>query len=381
MIYLDNAATSFPKPPPVTEAITVFLRTSAANPGRSAHALAVSAQRQVEGCRRRVAQLFGVPDPSRIVFTLNATDAINIGLKGVVSPGDHIVSTEMEHNSVARPLRRLQSEGVEVTHAPAGTDGTISPDDVRAALRPETRLVVFSNASNVTGTIQPLEDIAAAARQRGALVMVDAAQAAGSIPLDLSSLPIDLMACSGHKGLLGPTGTGVLYVGEGAEVRSLREGGTGSQSESDEQPTHLPDRLESGTVNTVGLAGLGAAAQFIADQGGVEHIRKHELALCEQLWAGLSAVEDVTLYGPAAAERRSSVVSLNITGWEPVDVAAVLDASFGIAVRAGLHCAPLAHRSIGTFPRGTVRMSPGYFSTTDDIAAAIDAVRTIAGEP
>jgi len=285
---------------------------------------------------------------------------------------------------MARPLRRLQHEGLPVTYVPAGPDGSVSADDVRTALRPETQVVVFSHVSNVTGTIQPLAEIASLTREHGALVMVDAAQSAGSIPLDLSALPVDLLACSGHKGLLGPTGTGVLYVGERAQVRPLREGGTGSQSESDEQPDWLPDRLESGTVNTVGLAGLGAAAQFIAEQGGVAPIREHELALSERLWSGLAAAardlgdSRLTLYGPPEAERRGSALSLNLGGWEPQDVAAILDANFGIAVRAGLHCAPLAHRSLGTFPRGTVRLSPGYFNTAGDIDAAIEAIRAIA---
>jgi len=380
MIYLDNAATSFPKAPGVGEAISEFLRTAAGNPGRSGHGLAVAAGRCVEDCRRRVARLLGVGDEHRIVFTLNATDALNIALKGLLRPGDHVVTTSMEHNAVARPLRRAQQEGVEVTYVPAGPDGVVRPDDWRRAFRPHTRLATFLHASNVTGAIQPLEELATAARERGALVLVDAAQTAGVIPLDLGALPVDLLACSAHKGLLGPTGVGVLYVGERAAVRPLREGGTGSRSESDEHPEHLPDRLESGTANTVGLAGLAAALEFIAERG-VAHICEHEQALGDRLFSGLAAMDQVTLYGPPEPERRTAVVSLNIAGTDPQDVAAILDATFGVAVRAGLHCAPLAHRTIGTFPRGTVRLSPGLFTTAAEVDAALDAVRAIAAGP
>jgi len=377
MIYLDNAATSFPKAPGVAEATAAFLRTSAGNPGRSGHSLSLAAGRCVEDCRRQVARLLGVADEHRVVFTLNATDALNMALKGVLRPGDHVVTTSMEHNAVARPLRRARQEGVEVTYVQAGPDGILHPDPWRAAFRPNTRLAVFLHASNVTGALQPLEALATAAREAGALVLVDAAQSAGAVPLDLGALPVDLLACSAHKGLLGPTGVGILVVGERADVRPLREGGTGSRSESDEHPQRLPDRLEAGTPNTVGLAGLLPALAFIAERT-IAGIRQEELGLSDRLFRGVAAIDRVVLYGPPEAERRAAAVSLNIAGADPQEVAGILDATFGIAVRAGLHCAPLAHRTIGTFPGGTVRLSPGPFTTDDEIQTTLEAVRTIA---
>jgi cysteine desulfurase family protein len=376
MIYLDNAATSFPKPASVIEAMVRFQEASAGNPGRSGHALATAAQRTVDGCRLALARLFGAEEPSRIAFTLNATDAINIALKGTLSPGDHVVTTSMEHNAVARPLRGLRDRGVEVTYVQAGSDGVVDPVEVRSALRPNTKVVGILHASNVTGAIQPIAEVGRLAREHEALFLADAAQSAGCVEIDVQESCIDLLACSGHKGLLGPTGTGLLYVGPRADVAPFREGGTGSQSELDEHPMHLPDRLEAGTLNVTGIAGLSAGLAYIAKET-IARIRAHEAEMSTRLRGGLEHIPGLTLYGPADAAQRTSVVSFTMAGLDPADIAAILDTSFGIAVRPGLHCAPLAHRTIGTFPRGTVRMSPGHFTTIQDIDAAVEAVASV----
>lgn len=376
MIYLDNAATSFPKPEPVYAAMDSFARTSAGNPGRSGHRLAVVAQTVVEDARRELAMLLKAPDPSRMVLAFNATDAINIALKGVLRPGDHVIATSMEHNAVVRPLARLAQDRVETTWVRCNLRGLVDPADVAAAVTSRTRLVVVNHASNVSGGIQPVAEIGAVARSYGLLFLVDAAQTAGCIPLAVEALGVDLLAFAGHKGLFGPPGTGGLYVGERAELRSLREGGTGSASESTEHPSELPARLEAGTHNSVGLAGLAAGVRFIRETG-LETIRAHEQTLTQMLWDGLAEIPGVRLYGPPDARQRTSVVSFNLDGHEPVEVAAVLDSVFDIAVRPGLHCAPLAHKTLGTFPHGTVRISPGYLNTEADIHAAIQAVASI----
>ncbi|MHB8995482.1 MAG: aminotransferase class V-fold PLP-dependent enzyme [Armatimonadota bacterium] len=376
MIYLDNAATSYPKPEAVYAATDDFARHGAGNPGRSGHKLAMAAQAVVDDARRQLAKLFNAPEPSRMIMAFNCTDAINIALKGLLNPGDHVITTSMEHNAVARPLRGLAHSGITTTWVQCDATGLLNPADVAAAITPATRLIVMIHASNVTGTIQPLAEVANLARSRDLLFMVDAAQSAGCLPLDVQALPVDLLAFPGHKSLLGPMGTGGLYVGERVDLRPFREGGTGTTSEALEQPRQLPHRLEAGTFNVVGIAGLAAGVKFILETG-LETIQEHERELMERLWQGLSAIAGTTLYGPAEAAARTSIVSFNLAGWEPTDVGAILDSSFDIAVRPGLHCAPLAHRTLGTFPAGSVRMSCGFFNTVEDIDKAIDAVRQI----
>lgn len=378
MIYLDNAATSFPKPEVVYEALDDFARHRAGNPGRSGHKLALAAQAVMDEARRQLAALLNAPDPSHIIFALNCTDAINIALKGLLNPGDHVISSSMEHNAVVRPLAALAKQGVTTTYVQCDATGLLDPADVAAAILPRTRLILTTHASNVTGTIQPIAEIAALAREHDLLFMVDAAQSIGALPLDVQALPVDLIAFPGHKSLLGPTGTGGLYLGERAEmIRSFREGGTGSASESPEQPDQLPFRLEAGTANVFGIAGLAAGVKFVRETG-LQAIMAHEQALNDRLWQGLSEITEITLYGPADPAARTSVVSFNLGDWEPTDVGAILDANFDIAVRPGLHCAPLAHRTLGTFPTGTVRMSCGFFNTPEHIDAAIAAVSEIA---
>lgn len=381
MIYLDNAATSFPKPPAVAESIVDFLEHSAGNPGRSGHALALAAQVVVAATRSQLASLFGVPDPSRIVFALNATDALNTALWGLLRPGDRVVTTSIEHNAVARPLHALAERGVEVTRIACAPDGTLDLDVLDRALRSApVRLVVMCHASNVVGTILPVREAAQRAHEHGALFLLDAAQTAGVLPIDVQEMGIDLLAFPGHKGLLGPTGTGGLYVAPGVRLSPLRQGGTGTRSEEERQPEELPEALEAGTVNTVGIAGLGAALRYL-QKWGPQAIRAHEVVLTTRLIDGLMDVPGLRIYGTRDPARQVATVSLSLEDWEPVDVAAVLDSSFGVAVRSGLHCAPLAHRTLGTFPRGTVRLSPGPFNTEDDVDQVLAALRKLAGGP
>jgi cysteine desulfurase / selenocysteine lyase len=376
-VYLDNAATSYPKPESVHQAMDRFLREAGANPGRSAHRMAVAAASAVAQTRLLVARFFNAPSPEQVAFTLNTTDALNLALKGILKPGDNVITISMEHNSVVRPLRKLEKDGVGITVVGASTEGLVSVEGLAAAFTPATRLVAVTHASNVTGTLQPITEIGRLCRVRGVRLLVDAAQTAGVFPIDVREMGIDLLAFPGHKSLLGPPGTGGLIVGEGISLVTLREGGTGSQSESEEQPESMPDRLESGTLNTVGIAGLGAGLRFI-EETRRERIREHEQVLVQRLLRGLAEIHGVTIYGRPPGAERASAVSFNLAGWEPQDAAAVLDATFDLQCRAGLHCAPLAHRTIGSFPAGTVRFSPGFFNTEEEIDAALEAVKELA---
>jgi cysteine desulfurase family protein len=359
----------------VAEAVAAAIRR-AGNPGRSGHILSVRSARDLFTARERLAELFGARDSSRFVFTENATAALNQAIKGTVRPGDHVVTTSVEHNSVMRPLRRMEESGARVTVVPAAPDGVVDAAAVVAAFRKETRLVVLVHASNVSGAIQPVAAVVAAARRRGVLSLVDAAQTAGSVPIDLSSLPVDLLAASGHKGLLGPQGTGFLYVRDGVDVVPLVEGGTGSRSESDHQPDFYPDALESGTQNSVGVAGLAVSLSWILRKG-VAAIREKELALLSELLSGLSGIPGVRVFGPADPRRRASVVSFLLEGLDPAEVGRRLEREHGVLVRAGLHCSPNGHRTLGTFPAGTVRVSPGPFTTRGEIARFLAGVRKI----
>jgi len=378
VIYLDNAATSFPKAPGVAEAMVLALAEAGGNPGRSGHGLALAAQGVVNETRRRLAALLGAPDPSRLAFAANATDALNQALFGLLRPGDRVVTTSLEHNAVVRPLAALADRGVTVDRVACAPDGSLDLDDLERALRAgPTRLVAMVHASNVAGTILPAREAARLAHHHGALFLLDAAQTAGALPLDVRELGVDLLALPGHKGLLGPPGTGALYVAAGLSLTPLRHGGTGSRSEEERMPRELPEALEAGTVNTVGLAGLGAALRFLAERG-VEAVRAHEVLLTERLLAGLREVRGLRVHGVADAARQVATVSITLAGWEPVDLAAVLESSFGIAVRAGLLCAPAAHRTLGTFPGGTVRLSAGCFTTAAEIDQAVAALGELA---
>jgi cysteine desulfurase family protein len=381
MIYFDNAATSWPKPAAVIDAMSFFMTEVGANPGRSAHRLSIEAGRIVYETREVLARLFNVQDPLRIVFGLNVTEALNLALRGILRPGDHVITSSMEHNSVMRPLRALEEAGVVEIHVVScSSEGFLDPDDVESALKPETRMIVLNHASNVVGTVLPVAEAGEIARRHNTLLLVDAAQTAGAYPLDMEAMNIDLLAFTGHKGLLGPQGTGGLCIGErveAEEIEPIKRGGTGSRSEREEQPTFLPDRCESGTPNTVGLAGLRAGVEYVL-QEGVGSIRAHEVSLTRRLTSGLTGIDGVTVYGSHDAELQTATVSFNVKGLEPSEVGPKLDEGYGVLSRVGLHCAPAAHRTVGTFPVGTVRFGLSYFNTAEEVDAAVGAVREIA---
>jgi cysteine desulfurase family protein len=380
MIYLDNAATSFPKPPAVADAVRNYMLNIGANPGRSGHRLAASAGRVIFDAREALAKLFNVADSRHIVFTANATESINQVLYGLLRRGDHVVTTSMEHNAVMRPLNHLaQQRNLELSVVAADQVGSIKPGDIAAALRSNTRLVTVNHASNVCGTITPLEAVREAVGKTP--LLVDAAQTAGALPIDVERDGVDFLAFTGHKALLGPQGTGGLYIRPGLDgnLEPLKRGGTGSKSEAQTQPEMLPDRYESGTLNAAGLAGLGAGVLYVQKRG-VDEIRKHEVELCRMLLDGLKKIKGVQVYGPENPDERTATVSINISGMQPSDVGYALDRRYGIMVRIGLHCAPAAHRSLGTFPGGSVRLGMGAMTTTNEVEETLAALREIARE-
>jgi cysteine desulfurase / selenocysteine lyase len=385
MIYLDNAATSFPKPEAVYRGIDAFVRAAGANPGRSGHRRAVEAEAMIDETRRLLARLFGAPRPERVVFGHNATDALNMALKGVLRPGDHVITSVLEHNSINRPLNQLERDGlISVTRLPATAAHLIDPSAVAAAWSAKTRLVAVTQASNVTGTIQPVHELGRIARERDALLLVDAAQSAGVVPIHVEADLIDLLAFTGHKGLLGPTGTGGLVVGERADVRPWRLGGTGGDSSDPLQPSELPYRLEGGTPNVFGIAGLREGARIVLEEG-VETILAHERRLLAAFLTELRRPESFSFYGGAEAflehggEGRVGLLSFNLAGFSPAELAALLDQHFDIAVRSGLDCAPYAHRHLGTFPDGAVRVSVGLLTKPEDVREAAAALNEISG--
>ncbi len=380
MIYLDNAATSWPKPDGVLEAMTHALRDVGASPGRSGHRLAREAERLRFTAREAIAELFGAPSPLKVVFTANATAALNLALLGLLEPGAHVLASGMEHNAVLRPLRALEQRGVAIDLLPCGPDGTVDVTSIDALVRPQTRLIVVAHISNVCGVVQPIREIGAAAHRHGIPFLVDAAQSAGCWPINFAEDHIDLLAFTGHKGLLGPSGTGGLVFADTFDIERLPplvRGGTGSRSEQELQPDLLPDKYEAGTPNLPGLAGLAAGVQYVLARG-VTAIRAHKQVLIQQLLDGLRAIEGVRLYGPGDVLRQGAAVSFTLAGREVSDVAGVLDERFGILCRPGLHCAPRAHRTLGTWPKGTVRLAPGIFTQAAEIEAALDAVRQVA---
>jgi len=382
MIYFDNAATSWPKPPGVAEAMVRFLKDVGANPGRSAHRLAVESGRIVYNAREAVAGLFNAPDPLRVVFGPNVTEALNLALHGLLRPGDHVITSSMEHNSVMRPLRALERQGVEVTVVRCSPQGFLDPADVEAVVRANTVMIALNHASNVVGTLLPVAEVGRIARRHGLLLLVDAAQTGGAYPIDVQADGIDLLGFTGHKSLYGPMGTGGLVIGERVDVarmEPLKRGGTGSRSEREEQPDFLPDLCESGTPNAVGLAGLETGVRGVLERG-VDAIRSHEVELTQRLVDGLRGISGVTVCGGLDATRQTATVSFNITGMEPSEVGLRLDEEYGIMCRVGLHCAPAAHKTIGTFPVGTVRFGLGAFNTLEEVDAAVAAVGQLAQE-
>lgn len=382
MIYFDNAATSWPKPQVMKAAMMQFLDQVGANPGRSGHRLSVAAGRILYSAREAIAGLVNCPDPLRVVFTLNGTEALNLALWGLLKPGDHVITTGIEHNSVMRPLRALEKNTIRLTVVPCTSTGTLVPSDLEAAITENTKMIVLNQASNVVGTLTPVAQVGHIARQHGLLLLVDAAQGAGAIPIDIQAEAIDLLAFTGHKSLYGPTGTGGLVIGARvplAEFKPLKQGGTGSRSEHEEQPDFLPDRFESGTANVVGLAGLAASVHWLGEQG-LENIRAHTLELTRQLLAGLLEIPNVTVYGTLDAGQQTATVAFNINGMACSETGMRLDETFGIYTRVGLHCSPAAHKTIGTYPQGTVRFGLSYFNTAEQVEQALAAVAQLAQE-
>lgn len=376
-IYLDNAATSFPKPEDVYTAVDGFMRNVGVSSGRGAYRRALEADRAVYDTRRALGKLFNVKDVSRIIFTCNVTESLNLALKGILGPGDHVVTSSMEHNSVWRPLKTLESErGILITPVRCDSMGFMDPESVRASITEKTRLIVLIHASNVTGGVMPVAEVGEIARKYKIPFMVDAAQTAGVLPIDVGAMNIDLLAFTGHKGLLGPMGTGGLYIKEGIAVRPFKDGGTGGDSILERQPEGLPDRYEAGTLNVSGIAGLGAAVKFILAEG-IMRIQKREEALTAYALERLKELDGITIYGPGGAAGRVGVISFNIRDLNPQWIGNILDERYGIMVRTGLHCAPSAHRTIGTLGRGTVRIGLGYFNTENDLDSLVEALKDI----
>ena len=379
MIYLDNAATTWPKPDRVHVAVLRCLRDVGGSPGRSGHRMANAAERIRLDAREAIAELVGISDPMRIAFMLNATAALNVVMHGLLPPGAHVITTAMEHNSVMRPLRALEARGVALSLAPCAADGSLDPGAIAEQIRATTRLIVVNHASNVCGTILPIRAIGAIAREKGIPLLVDAAQTMGSLPINMRDDNIDLLAFSGHKGLLGPTGTGGLVFSEHFDVGRIEPlvcGGTGSRSEHEAQPDFLPDKYEAGTANMVGIAGLAAGVRYVLDRG-LAQIRAHERSLAARLIAGLGEIPDVKIIGTGDADRQTATVSFTVEGQSNSEVAQALDEDHGIMCRPGLQCAPQAHKTLGTLPDGTIRVAPGAFTKTDEVETAINAIRRV----
>lgn len=378
--YLDNAATSWPKPEAVYQAVDAYQRRNGGSVGRAATRRGGELQAIVDRCRRRVASLLGAESPKSVIFTLNGTDALNQAIHGWLTPGDHVVTSVAEHNSILRPLRVAQERmSVAVDYAPVDRFGVIDLETVRKLIRPRTRLLALTHASNVTGAVQSVAEAGRIAAEAGVAFLIDAAQSAGHIPIDVRAMNASFLACSGHKGLLGPLGTGVLYVRPGLEkeLKPIREGGTGTQSESDRIPEEMPSRYEAGNHNAPGIAGLDAALEWIERQTP-EELRRHETELTSAFLTRLAEIKGVDVFGPTDAGQRVGVVSVRIPGMDPQSAGAILDQEFGIECRTGLHCAPRMHQALGTLSEGgLVRFSIGAFNTLEDVEAAAEAVSEI----
>jgi len=380
MIYLDNAATSYPKPKEVGQAMMYFLEKVGATPGRASHHLSIESGRILYQARESLAELFNVDDPLRIIFTLNVTEALNLALKGLLRPGDQVITSSMEHNSVMRPLRELEKRGVEVKVVPCSSQGVLDPVDLERAIKKNTKLIVLNHGSNVIGSLLPITVVGEMAKRHHILFLVDTAQTAGGYPLDIKKDNIDLLAFTGHKALYGPPGTGGLVIGERVNTKKLiplKVGGTGSHSEFEEQPDFLPDIYESGTPNIVGLNGLKEGVRFVLAEG-VDKIHQHEKNLIIRLIEGLKEIPEVTLYGGDYRKEQVAVVSFNLKDKWPSEVGMRLDEEYDIMCRVGLHCSPATHKTMGTFPRGTVRFSMSWFNTLEEVDQAIMAIREIA---
>ncbi len=381
IIYFDNAATSWPKPDAMIRAMADFNANVGANPGRSGHRLSIEAGRVVYNAREAVSSLLGANDPLSVVFTRNATEGINTIVRGLLQPGDHVITSSMEHNSVMRPLRAIEQDGVELSVVKCSISGELSPGDITSAVKKNTRMILITHASNVTGTIMPVAEIGKIAKKRGIIFCVDAAQTAGSVPVNVIKDNIDILIFTGHKSLYGPQGTGGFYIRKGLEkmIMPLERGGTGSSSEFEQQPDFMPDKFESGTPNTIGLAGLYAGTDYVLKLG-INEIGRREQELTQAFLDGISSIKNVITYGSKDIENRSATVSFNLKGMTPSDVSFALDERFSIMSRPGLHCAPAAHKTIGSFPQGTVRFSFGIFNTIEQINTALEAISVLRAE-
>ncbi len=383
MPYLDNAATSFPKPECVYQALDAFARTALANPGRSAYRMSRAAEQTLDDARHALNVLFGGEAPRRWILTHNCTDALNMAIKGILQPGAHVITSTLEHNSISRPLRQLENSGVISLSRVIAHEGYINPGDVRAALRPETQLVALTHAANALGTLQPIDAIAPLVRDHGAFLLIDAAQTAGVVPLDLKATPIDMLAFPGHKALFGPTGTGALYVGPRAEkhIRPWREGGTGGDSKHEVQPDEFPHRLEGGTPNVLGVAGLLAGVRWVTERRP-ETSWRHEVELLARVvdWVHSNPAGGWRVAGRWDPPTHVGALSLHVPNpdlFDPQELSMILDTSFDIQVRGGLHCAPYAHQGVESFPHGTIRISPGPFNTPEHIDTLLRALESI----
>ncbi|MEJ2542612.1 MAG: aminotransferase class V-fold PLP-dependent enzyme [Calditrichaceae bacterium] len=378
-IYFDNAATSWPKPDCVQKALKHYLKNVGANPGRSGHSASVEAGRILYSSRENLAKLFNCDDPLRIIFTSGITESLNLALSGLLEPGDHVITSSMEHNSMMRPLRFLEEKGIELSVIRCNLQGRLESSDLKKAIRSNTKMIALNHASNVTGTILPIDEAGKICREQNLLLLVDTAQTAGAYPIEMDKNNIDLLAFTGHKSLYGLPGTGGLVIGNRVDIDRfipLKRGGTGSFSENEQQPDFLPDKFESGTLNFIGLAALNASVNWILETG-VEEIRNHEKKLTRHLLNGIKSINDIKIYGPGDDNLQTSTLSFNKDNVSPSDVGQVLDEQYKILCRIGLHCAPAAHKTIGTFPDGTIRFGLGYFNSIEEIDFAINALEEI----
>ena len=375
MIYLDNAATTFPKPDVVYDAVMDCMKNYCANPGRAGHRLSLRAGREIYDTRENLAKLFNIDNPMNIIFTSNATESLNLAIKGLLKTGDHVITTSMEHNSVIRPIMALEKIGVENTIVDCNEEGFLDINDLEKAIKPNTKLIVTTHASNVFGTLIDIKEVGLVAKKNNITYLVDASQTAGVYDIDVKNMNIDILATAGHKSLLGPQGVGILYIKEGIDLDTLKEGGTGSQSEYLFQPQMLPDKYESGTHNTPAIAGLNAGVKYILDN--IDTIRRKEEELCEYMLSRLDEIKDIKIYGTKDIKKRVPVISINIGDIDSVEVTFILDSEYDIATRSGLHCSPLAHKTVGTIKQGPISFSIGYFNTKDDIDMVIDTLKNI----
>ena len=375
MIYLDNAATTLHKPEGVAEAMITAL-TSMGNSGRGAHEATLDASRMIYGTREKLAELFHISEPMRIAFTCNATESLNIAIQGILQPGDHVITSVCEHNSVLRPVYRMAKRGVTYNMLPADKKGVIQYDQLTSLLKKETKAIVITHASNLTGNVTDLKKVSDFAKKNGLPLIVDASQTAGCIPIDVQELGIDVLCFTGHKGLMGPQGTGGIYVREGIKIAPLKVGGSGVKSFDKEHPDTMPTALEAGTLNGPGIAGLGASVSWLLKQG-VEQIHEKDLALSRRFLKGIAEIPDITIYGDMDSQMRTAIVSLNLGDVDSAEMSDWLWEDYGIAVRAGAHCAPLMHKALGTEQQGAVRFSFSCFNTEEEVDAAIQALKEL----